>query len=369
MLRSILAIALVFASFVTAHPAVDAKPPSTITISHDNPLIFYHGRWTTEPSSWWTGTGIKLYVEGLTSLVLNVGAATTTLFAAAGLSVDYAPFVTVNISTGANVLPIPANKSGKKTSVIRIATEGWRDNRIQLDSLVLNAGAKLLPYEPSKLHFQFIGDSLTAALGDDRGVIDSWAFLIGESFKAELNINALSGVCLTDQYCFDNVRGMSYDYFRTEDTGYYLTTDHNYTTPWNFKKDLTPTHIWITIGANDFAYNINATSFEQTYLSFLTHVRQLYPSQPIFICQPWAWPFSDGTFGYYYQGTYQDVVAKRNAAGDKNIYWIDMSGWIGYEDVLSNLHPSAAGYMKVAANMTTWLENWGLKPLANWATL
>ncbi|KAG9000524.1 hypothetical protein FRB94_005374 [Tulasnella sp. JGI-2019a] len=373
MLCSVSALVLVFTSLVTAHPAADAKPSGSVTINHDDPLIFYHGRWTNEPSSWWDGTGIKLYVQGLTSLTLNVGEATSAPVAPIGLSIDYSPYVSLNISTGVNVLPIPAattSNGGKKTSVVRILAEDGSNNRIQIDSLVLNAGAKLLPYEPSKLHFQFIGDSLTAGYMDPHGVVDSWAVLIGESFKAEYNINAMSGICLTDQPCFGNARGLSFQYFRTEDTEYYYTTDHNYTTPWNFKKDLTPTHIWITIGANDASYNVTSSAFEEIYATFLTNVRKLYPTQPIFIDKPWAWPHPDGTFGYFYPDAYKNVVAKRNAAGDKHIYLIDMTGWLDFSDVFpDNQHPTPEGHVKVAAQMTTWLENWGLKPLANWATL
>ena len=36
---------------------------------------------------------------------------------------------------------------------------------------------------------------------------------------------------------------------QTEDTGYYYTTDHNFTTPWDFARDEPPaTHIVIHIG-------------------------------------------------------------------------------------------------------------------------
>lgn len=41
---------------------------------------------------------------------------------------------------------------------------------------------------------------------------------------------------------------MSYQYFQTEDTSYIWAADHNYTTPWDFQRDLTPTHIVIVIG-------------------------------------------------------------------------------------------------------------------------
>ncbi|KAG8861737.1 hypothetical protein FRB96_002695 [Tulasnella sp. 330] len=369
MLLPVFAIALVCAPILYARPATDTKA-SPVTIKHDNPLIFYHGRWTDEPSSWWASTGFKLYVENLDSLSLNLGEATTTSPAALiGLSVDYAPFISVNVSAGVNVLPI-AGATTRKTSVIEIATEGWQNNRIQVDSLVLNPGAVLLPYAPSRLHFQFIGDSLTAGQYDDQGEIDSWAFLTGEAFKAEHNINAQPGGCLTDQVCWGNEHGVSYQYFRTEDTGYYYTTDHNYTTPWDFKKDLTPTHLWILIGANDNAYNISPTAFEETYLSFVTRLRELYPIQPLFILNPWGWPAADGTTSYYYPGVYQDVVAKRNAAGDKHVYLIDTVGWVDFDDLFpANQHPTPEGHQKIAEQMVTWLENWGLQPLANWGTV
>lgn len=49
----VLALA-VFLPATLCHPAVDSKGAQTVTISHDNPLILYHGRWTPEPSSWWS---------------------------------------------------------------------------------------------------------------------------------------------------------------------------------------------------------------------------------------------------------------------------------------------------------------------------
>lgn len=354
-------------------PAADSLLSGTYTIKHTNPLIWYHGRWTDEPSTWWTGTGFKLNVLGLSSLSLNIGPVTTSPHAAVGISVDYEEFRTVNISAGTNVLPLNLPKSNSiipKTHVVRIATEGWQNNRIELDSLTLNKGALLLPYKPSKLSFQFIGDSLTAGQYDARGVIDTWAFLTGEAFKAEHRINAQPGACLTDQLCWGNYHGVSYQYFRTEDTGYYYTTDHNYTTPWNFKKDLPPTHIFIHIGANDNAYNITGDSFKATYLAFLEKLRRLYPTQPIFILTPFGWPSADGNVYYYYEGVYQAVVDARKAAGDKHIYLVDTSGWQRYQDIFpDNSHPSEAGHAHIAEQMIAWLKNWGLKAQKSWATL
>ena len=38
-------------------------------------------------------------------------------------------------------------------------------------------------------------------------------------------------------------------FFETEDTGYYYSADHNYTTPWDFRRDIPrATHVIIEIG-------------------------------------------------------------------------------------------------------------------------
>ncbi|QRW25562.1 carbohydrate esterase family 2 protein [Rhizoctonia solani] len=92
--------------------------------------------------------------------------------------------------------------------------------------------------------------------------------LTAQEFKAEHNINAQPGACLVDQLCWGNYHGISYQYFRTEDTGYYYSTDHNYTTPWDFVR-------------NDNAYQISNEVFSNTLSKFIQDVRKLYPKQPV----------------------------------------------------------------------------------------
>ncbi|KAG8934744.1 hypothetical protein FRC02_009325 [Tulasnella sp. 418] len=344
-------------------------------IKPNNSKIFYHGRWDEFRGTWWPGSGFKLHVSGLTSLSLSIGTEHTTQpYALVGVSIDYEPFKTYNISGGLNII-LPesgAQQNGwkKKKSVVRLATEGWQNNRIELKSINLNKDADLLPYTPSKLSFQFIGDSLTAGQYNTQGVISSWGFLTGETFKAEHNIQAQPGACLTDQVCWGNAHGMSYQFFMTEDTGYYYTTDHNYTTPWNFKRDYPPTHVFIHIGANDNAYEITGDALAKTLLDLIEKLRKLYPKQPFFVLTPWGWPSADGNVYYYYDGVYKNVVDTRNAKGDKNVYLVDTTGWVGWDDVFhDNVHPNDIGHQHVAEKLTAWLIKWGLKPQAKWATL
>ncbi|KZT39757.1 hypothetical protein SISSUDRAFT_984329 [Sistotremastrum suecicum HHB10207 ss-3] len=349
--------------------------PDSFTIKNDNPLIHFHGRWDSGPGTWWAGSGFKLNVQDLQSLTLNLGPHTTQPLAAVGVSVNYEPFRTINVTEGANAIPLSASsttlslKKGSQ-SVVRINVEGWQDNRINLETIGLNAGAKLLPYTPQKLAFQFIGDSLSAGQYCPDGVDQAWTFLTGEDFKAEHNINAQPGAALTDIVSYGNEHGVSYQFFRTEDTGYYYTTDHNYTTPWNFARDQPePTHIVIHIGANDNSQGVSAANFTQTYLAFIKNIRVHYPYQPIFAFTPWGWPNSDGSIGYYYQGVYEQIVKDRIATGDHNIFLVNTTGWVTWADVFpSNQHPSPSGHIKIAGLFTQWLNNWGLKAEKNWET-
>lgn len=88
------------------------------------------------------GSGFKLHLKNLRSLTLNLGALTTPPFAAVGISVNYRDFVTFNVSTGANPIPLsglPLSTQIEAKSVIRINVQGWQNNRINLNSITINA--------------------------------------------------------------------------------------------------------------------------------------------------------------------------------------------------------------------------------------
>ncbi|KAI0686318.1 SGNH hydrolase-type esterase domain-containing protein [Cytidiella melzeri] len=355
-------------------PAVELDSvPSSIhdTVDIHNPQIHYHGRWDNLQGTWWAGSGLKLHVNNLQTLTLNLGPHTTSPLTSVGVSVDYGSYTTVNVSAGANAIPLPTKKgSGDAASVVRITTEGWQDNRMQLESIDINRGAILESYTPSQIRFQVIGDSLSAGQYLPQGVLQAWPVLTTEFLKAELNVNAQPGAALKDIPAWGNVHGVSYEFFKTEDTGYYYTTDHNYTTPWDFSKDQpAPTHIVIHIGANDASQNVTSTDFEQTYLTFVTRLRTIYHTQPILVFTPWGWPASDGSISYYYPGSYSKIVNDLHALGDENVFLVNTTGWIRWQDVFpDNTHPTVEGHQRIAGFFEEWLAEWGLKPQASWPT-
>ncbi|KAJ6609122.1 SGNH hydrolase [Mycena sp. CBHHK59/15] len=342
------AACLVFGTF-----AASASPHSAhqVRIQNDDPLIFFHGRWDKAPGTWWSGSGFKINVQDLSSLTLNLGPNTTAPLVSLGISVDYAPFFTFNATEGANVIPLSSSDVTQKRSgsgtVVRINVENYFNNRMNLESINLNPGARLLPYKPSKLVFEFIGDSFSTGYTTPEGILQAWTFLTGEKFKAEESVVAQPGAALVDIFSFGNAHGMSYQFFRTEDTGYYYTTDHNYTTPW----------ISVEI-ANDASQNVDAEEFVNTYIDFLGRIRKLYPHQPFFLFTPWGWPNAEFPNAYYYQGKYEEVLAARQTLGDNNMFLVNTTD--------GNLHPSVSGHAKIAGLFQEWLENWGLHPLKSW---
>ncbi|KIJ61724.1 hypothetical protein HYDPIDRAFT_31055 [Hydnomerulius pinastri MD-312] len=340
---------------------------ASVVIPYADPLIYYNGRWDSTPETWWTGSGFKLNVQNLSSLTLNLGPYTSDPVQL-GVSVNYGNFTAYNATQGANVIPLTGLASGD--NVIRINSVGWESNHMNLETIELNDGAELLPYEPSKLAFQFIGDSLSAGQYLPNGVDQAWPFLTAEYFKAEHNVQAQPGIALSEIDSYGNVNGMTYQFFRTEDTQFYYDPLHNYTTPWDFKRDYpAATHVVCMIGANDSGNNVTSSAFYQTYINFLAKIRLIYPVQPLFIILPWGWPSADGPPSPYYVGIYEQVVNYRTSFGDKNIYLVNATGWIDYSDVYpANLHPTVEGHEKVTGYLTSWLENWGLTAESSWAT-
>jgi len=172
-----------------------------------------------------------------------------------------------------------------------------------------------------------------------------------------------------DRFSWGNPHGLSYSYFTVEDSRYYYSEDHKFTTPWDFKKDYPPTHIFIHIGANDNYHQVTNDDFIQTYITFIARLRELYPSQPIFVSHSWGRAYENKPVEPYYEGVYNDVVEKRKALGDENIHLIDARGWCSWSDLYpDNRHPHPKGYGNIADKLVEWLKQWGLEPDSDSAT-
>ena len=128
------------------------------------------------------GTGLKLHVSGLTRLSLHLGERSSIMIFA-GVLLDYGEVSNVLLKPGRNEIDltklIPAGATLPSRTLVQINVQDVRLNRLHLEKIEMNSvsptfslctyipetphkqGAKLLPYQPQELVFQFIGDSLT----------------------------------------------------------------------------------------------------------------------------------------------------------------------------------------------------------------
>ncbi|KAK1217861.1 hypothetical protein PQX77_019481 [Marasmius sp. AFHP31] len=195
----------------------------SLKIGNEHPLIHYHGRWDASPGTWWAGSGFTLNIANLKSLQLELGPNTTQPFAPVSVIIDGGPITTVNASQGLNDIPIPSpaqQKSGTST-IVKFNVQGWQNNRINLKNVIVNlvnahvmADAKLQPYKPSKLTFQFIGDSLVSGQFLPLGINQAWPYLAAERYGAEYRINSQPGATLVDMVSYGNQHGVSFMFFR-----------------------------------------------------------------------------------------------------------------------------------------------------------
>lgn len=123
----------------------------------DSPLIQFTGRWATGYLSWWASTGFNVSVPGpakvrndltadppfakqvgfaTTSLSLLLGNQTTQPHVSIALSIDRGPWIEHNVTAGSNELAL--EPAGNVSRSVRVVTEGWQNNRLELLGLEVN---------------------------------------------------------------------------------------------------------------------------------------------------------------------------------------------------------------------------------------
>ncbi|KAL0953042.1 hypothetical protein HGRIS_007244 [Hohenbuehelia grisea] len=350
--------ALLLTAAAAASPNTDVEARATQVIQPSSSLIWYHGRWDDIPSTWWPGSGFKLsFSKAPSTLILNIGSSASsppiiasTRFGSSGA------WTTVNLNAGANTIPVTVSAGSPVVFDVVTQMEGG-NARLELTSIEIDAAAQLTTYTPSQYAFEFIGDSISAGYNDPRGVVDAYSFKTGDNFKAEHNQITQSGICMTDDACYSGGRGMSYLYFRTQNSAYVYLTG-NTTTAWDFKKyKVAPTHIFINLGTNDNSFSHTGTAFSNVFVSFLKNLRTVHPKAPVFILRPFGWTSATGVT-YYFQAEFDAVAA---ALPDNNMFVVDTKGWIRPGDTVDGTHPTPDGHTNLATQLTNYLVNFGLK--------
>ncbi len=230
--------------------------------------------------------------------------------------------------------------------------------------LVLQDGAKLYPPPPPpERKIEFIGDSFTAAEGNEATQkfmpwtakfpvtdIDSgFATITARHFDAQYHITARSGIGAVCDW---------QGHFKTSMLHYFDRTLMESPEPkWDFSRWV-PNLVVICLGLNDHSGLVgkngrvsakNSKIFRDGYAKLLTMVRSAYTGVPILVWAPYP---------LWARRNEKEVVAKERADGFKKIYYSHFDRFPG--GYVADGHPTVATHKKMAAGLIRAIDRIGV---------
>ena len=321
------ALLLLGVSMVLLGPSFsDGAGPHDGSLSDSN--IRYIGRWDRrDPNlahSYWGGAYLRVGFTG-TNIIARVEGGNEMV-----AIIDNQPARYVQ-GTGAIALNESPLQPGNHTLLLGSAGQ---NPELQLKALQLDAGATTLPVTERKL-IEFVGDSITAMPGKGDRNVGNYSWLTAESLNCDHTQIAFSGVALnTGMGFYKGKIGFDQYYFQWQNP------NHEKQEAWGFSYH--PQYVVINLGTNDVKPDGTrpaADEFTTSYEKFLTAIRQKLPDATVVAMRP---------LGGFQAQAIRQAVRNRLAAGDKNIKYIDTTGWLAKDDFSDGIHPNPAGHAKVA---------------------
>jgi lysophospholipase L1-like esterase len=308
---------------------------SNNTVYPANDGIEYIGRWDkqnkTRYVSHWGGAYFRLHFTGTS---INV-----TLFNTPSLKiyVDDQPGYKL---TGANKVLVNGLQPGNH---ILVVAANYQSDEIGLEAISLDDTAKIIMPVNKKDVIEFVGNSITAGAG----VLTcqaAYPWLVAEQMGFDHTQIAYGGITLVEGYrtLTGPQHGQVEQYFALKEPPGDVDTKFNFT-------DYTPVMIVIELGANDRGAHVPVDYFEQQYILFLQKIRVKYPGAKIVMLK------TSFCGGDYANAQMHEVVNTFNNAGDKKVYFVDISDWVTNADLVDGCHPSITGNKKIADSLNTKL--------------
>lgn len=128
-------------------------------------------------------------------------------------------------ASGTHLLVSPDTPGVTETAPINPLTFEMRVTNwaygVQIDSVHVAAGEKLMKTPDYGRRIEVIGDSLAAGMYTSYEGLSSWAYALGAGLgETEYSVTAYPGICAADQDCWGNPRGQRHQWFYTSDTSY-----------------------------------------------------------------------------------------------------------------------------------------------------
>ncbi|KAG2185421.1 hypothetical protein INT44_002212 [Umbelopsis vinacea] len=294
--------------------------------------IQYYGRWNQSDKtmiSWWPGAYAKFNFTG-TTLAIKLRSTVDLYYKIDGGEYMQLPEASETVQLAEHLEP------GLHSALIASKTE---KDSIQLQKIIVDTDANIMPPAPAANIVEFVGDSITAGLTTSRGALTSYAWLVAESLGLEHTQIAYPAVCLVDG-CSDAAPGMESQYFKWK--GWH--DDEN----WDFSR-YTPSAIVIMLGSNDEKIVQQESSrFEEAYSNFLKRIRTEFQEAHIFVISE--------PLGALFAPT-QSAVLSLTSAGDKQMYFVDSTPWVQYGKAFNDeAHPSDYGHEVIARKLFPYLQ-------------
>lgn len=237
--------------------------------------------------------------------------------------------------------------------------------KICLHDISLEGGEFAAPSKSSGRRIEFIGDSFTVGYGNEGANPEdgtpfektdasmSYAFLLADGYKAEFQVNAISG------------RGLVRNYANIVPE-WPLEKLYNYTVPgvveqepktplWNFDA-FHPQVIVVFVGINDFQGEppyANKEDFKKAYVNLLEKLRTAHPGVKFLLLSTKTWPNDDMT--PVVQAIYDEQVAAGKTDLTFKIFYSENTALHGHPTKMS--HQDMANTLRpVIGRLGGWLS-------------
>lgn len=271
-------------------------PPNATEIS-------YKGRWDSKYISWWSAPGLSFGFTGR-NVALSFGNYTDVGVLLAW-RIDGQDWQFSNVTANATFQFVNAGTTGANLTIagayqtFEMRVTNWAYG-VQLKSVHVDASAKLVRLPLYRKTVEIIGDSLSAGQYATYEGISSWSWGFAEGLgDVEFSIEAYPGICLVDKQCYGNLRGQTYQWYRTSDTsGRAIEIWGDEPELWDFPAHPAADMVVINIGTNDnnSANNVSAPQFQQSYIDLISGIHSVWPDSQIIIfvssCVPLNMPSS-----------------------------------------------------------------------------
>ncbi|KAK2005842.1 GDSL-like Lipase/Acylhydrolase [Colletotrichum eremochloae] len=366
---------------------VDLTAGDYETYGADAPEISYKGRWDSKKISWWAAPGIKFGFTGQTVAVTfgpHTISGTLVAYRIAGLA-----WMHTNVTAGATHLFVsPATPgiglAGPVSPVtFEMRVTNWAYG-VQVDSVHVAAGQRLVGIPDYPRRVEFIGDSLSAGMYATYEALAGFAYGVGAGLgDTEYSITAYPGICVADQECWGNPRGQSYQWFYTSDTGGRAAEVWgDDPEPWDFSRNPPADLVVINLGTNDAnaANSVSKAAYVQHYKKLIQGIHGKWPKAQVIIMQMWQGFFQDGnTYGqhtdlrdevysvyeyfnseeYLSSPTTWDAVTNTTgkACGPAKpfVHFFNTTGILQHNDIGGQWHPTDVGQIKVASHLIQYI--------------